>query len=211
MLGASVSALHHDDRTIDLKRVQSVLGLGQRLSATPPSAQVRGFLFKMTADGVERHGPAAVALQRRLSPLDSRWFFRMYSAREYLADLAAAAAVISPGDPIQALRGLWGHIPGYARLFNASRFLDLVGTDVMGVVRWLEPHRHFFANYGSWRMEPLGERHFVMHYFDECIWIDGAHRGGMEGLLDACGVKGTVEPDLDSPMSGRLHVRWQPA
>jgi uncharacterized protein (TIGR02265 family) len=205
-----VPTLQQDESTIDLTRVRATLALSERLSATPPWAQVRGFLFKMTADGVDRHGRAAAAMHRRVSPTPSRWFFRMYSAREYLADLAAAAAVIAPADPISALRGLWGTIPGYARLFNASRFMGLLGADVMGVVRWLEPHRHFFANYGRWRMEPMGERYFVMHYFDECIWIEGAHRGGMEGLLAACGVQGTVEPDLDTPLSGRLHVRWHP-
>ncbi len=202
--------LHQDEHTIDLQGVRSSLALGERLSATPLSAHVRGFLFKMTADWVERHGRAAVAMHRRVSPVESRWFFGMYSARAYLADLAAAAAVIAPADPISAMRGLWGTIPGYARLFNASRFMGLLGADVMGVVRWLESHRHFFANYGRWRMEPLGERYFVMHYFDEWIWIEGAHRGGMEGLLAACGVEGTVEPDLDTPFSGRLHIRWRP-
>ena len=132
----------------------------------------------------------------------------MYSTREYLEDLAAAAAVLAPGDPASALHRIWGPTTAYAPLFDARRFLSLVGTDVMGVVRWLEGHRHFFANYGRWRMEPRGEQYFVMHYFDECIWIDSAHRGGMEGLLEACGVAGSVEVDLDSPYNGRLHVRW---
>lgn len=200
---------HNDDRTIDLAKVRSALSLGERLSATPPSAQVRGFIFKMTADAVDRHGAAATMLYRRVSPLRGRWFFRMYSLREYLEDLAAAAAVINPTDPVSAVRSIWAPATGYAPLFDASKFLSLIGTDVMGVVRWLEGHRHFFANYGRWRFEQRRKDYFVMHYFDEYIWIDSAHRGGMEGLLQACGVRGTVEADLDTPYEGRLHVRWQ--
>jgi uncharacterized protein (TIGR02265 family) len=199
---------HHDDQTVDLARVRSTLGLGDRLSATPPWALVRGFLFKMTADAVERHGRAAVALHRSLSPVASRWFFRMYSLRGYLEDLAAAAAVISPHDPLAGMRTIWGTIPGYASLFDARRFLALLGKDVTAVAGWLENHRSFFANYGRWRLERRAPGYFVMHYFDEWIWIDGGHRGGMQGLLRACGVDGTVEADLDSPVSGRLHVRW---
>jgi uncharacterized protein (TIGR02265 family) len=200
---------HNPDRPVDLDRVRAALALDERLQATPSWAQVRGFVFKMTSDAVERRGAAAVALHRRLSPARSRWFFLMYSAREYLEDLAAAAAVLSPGDPQAALRQIWGPATGYAPMFDASKFLVLLGTDVVGVVRWLEGHRHFFANYGRWRIEVLGERYFVMHYFDEYIWIDSAHRGGMEGLLEACGLRADIEADLDTPLSGRLHVRWR--
>ncbi len=196
------------DRTVSWTDVRSALSLNERLSATPSSAQVRGFIFKMTADAVDRHGAAAVALHRRLSPLRSRWFFRMYSLHEYLEDVAAAAAAIGPGDPAAAVRRIWAPATDYAPLFDASRFLALMGTDLVGVVRWLETHRHFFANYGRWRVEPRERGYFVMHYFDEYIWIDTAHRGGMEGLLRACGVVGTVAADLDNPYNGRLHVRW---
>lgn len=200
---------YNDDHALDMVRARSTLGLGERLSATPPTAQVRGFLFKMTHDAVERRGRAATALYRHHAPSGGRWFFRMYSAREYIEDLATAAAIIAPEDPASAVRSIWAPATGYAPLFDARRFLALLGADVTGVVRWLEDHRHFFANYGRWRMEARTRTYFVMHYFDECIWIDTAHRGGMEGLLEACGVQGNVEADLDTPFSGRLHVRWQ--
>jgi uncharacterized protein (TIGR02265 family) len=200
----------NDGRIIDIDAVRAALGLDERIQATPRWAEVRGLMFKVTADAVVNRGRDAVALHRRLVPAaSSRWFFRMYSATDYLEDVAAAAAVLSPADPAEALRSIWAPTTSYAPMFNASRFLSLLGTDVMDVVRWLEGHRSFFANYGRWRMERREERYFVMHYFDEVIWIDHAHRGGMEGLLQACGVSGTVEVDLDSPVNGRLHVRWQ--
>jgi hypothetical protein len=48
-----------------------------------------------------------------------------------------------------------------------------------------------------------------MHVNDEYIWIDSAHRGGAEAMLDTCGVKGSVEAELLSEFDGRLHIRWQ--
>jgi hypothetical protein len=43
---------------------------------------------------------------------------------------------------------------------------------------------------------------------DEYIWIESAHRGAAEGVLRMCGVEGTVEPELTTPYTGRLHIRW---
>ena len=155
--------------TLDLQRVRTELDLGQRLSSAPLQAHVRGFLFRQTADEVERSRTGAVVAYRRLSQTRSPWAFRMYSLREYLEDLAAAAAVIAPDDPAHAIRAIWRNGPRYAPLFNAARFLGLLGSDVLSAVRWLETHRNFFADYGRWRLETRTNRYFVMHYFDELI------------------------------------------
>jgi uncharacterized protein (TIGR02265 family) len=199
----------HPARNVDVERVHAKLGLDSRLSLVPSHAQVRGFLFKQTADEVGRHGSAAAVAHRRLSPVKSTWFFRMYPVREYLLDIAAAAAVLSPEDPGSAVRAIWRNAPKYAALFNASRFLGLLGTDVLAAVEWLESNRHFFADYGRWHLEPRGPGYFIMHYFDEWIWIDTAHRGGMESVLEACGRPGTADVELVTPYDGRIHVRWQ--
>ena len=208
-MARSVHAVHEPLATVDLARARASLDLDARLRLLPAHASVRGFYFKQTADEIARRGPAAVAAHRRISPVKSTWFFRMYPIADYLEDLASAAAILAPDDPPSAIRAIWANGPRYATLFNASRFLGLLGGDVTAVAGWLETHRHFFANYGRWRLERREPAYFIMHYFDECIWIDSAHRGGMEGLLEACSVSGTVEVDLDTPLSGRLHVRWQ--
>jgi uncharacterized protein (TIGR02265 family) len=171
---------------------------------------VRGVFFKVTADEVARHGAVAVATYRRLTPIRSTWFFRMYSVRDYLEDAAAGAAAISPGDPGAAVREIWRNGARYAPMMNAQRYLALLRATPLDVMRWMEAQRDMFANYGGWRVERRAETYVIMHYFDEYLWIDTAHRGGMEGLLRACSVDGSVEADLDSPLSGRLHVRWQP-
>jgi uncharacterized protein (TIGR02265 family) len=204
-----VHSVREPSNTVDLRQVRATLDLDRRLGLVPASAHVRGFFFKQTADEVARHGPGAVVAHRRLSPVKSTWFFRMYPVGAYLEDVAAAAAVLSPHDPPAAVRAIWSNGPRYAPLFNASRFLGLLGGDVASAAHWLETHRSYFADYGRWRMERLEDRYFIMHYFNEWIWVESAHRGGMEGLLQACGLRGTVEVDLDSPFDGRLHVRWR--
>jgi hypothetical protein len=198
------------ERNVDLRYVRDALGIERRVVQIPPSAQVRGWIFKMTADEVARHGPAAVATYRRLTPVRSTWFFRMYSVRDFVQDAAAGAAAINAGDPHAAIRMIWRNAPRYAPLFNAQRFMSLLNASPLGAMRWLEGQRDMFWNYGGWRVESLEDYHFVVHYFDEYIWLESAHVGGLEGVLYACNVTGTVEPDLDSPFNGRIHVRWQP-
>lgn len=195
---------------MDLQRVRERLGLDSRLAQVPAHAQVRGFVYKMTADEVARHGKAALGVYRRLSRAKSPWFFKMYSVRDYLEDAAAGAAAIDPVDPGSAIRMMWRNTPRYAPLFNAQRFLSLLSASPLDVMRWLEAQRDMFMSYGRWRLERIDERYFVMHYFDENIWIDSAHRGGVEGVLEACNATGDVDVDLDTPFSGRIHVRWQP-
>jgi hypothetical protein len=195
---------------VDVERVRRALDLDRRLTQIPQRAQVRGFYFKQTADAVARQGRSAVAVYRSLSPVKSTWFFRMYSVREYLEDAAAGAAAIDPNDPHGALRSIWRGSPRYAGLFNAQRFLTLLNVSPLDACRWLEGQRDLFLNYGGLRIERRDDRYFVVHYFDEYIWIESAHRGGVEGLLEACNATGTTDVELENPFSGRMHVRWQP-
>jgi hypothetical protein len=199
------------ERRLDVAHVRQALGLDWRLAQVPERAQVRGWFFRQTRDAVARHGRLAMAVYRRLSPVKSTWFFRMYSCRDYLEDAAAGAAAIDAVNPHSALRAIWRNAPRYAQLFNAQRFMALLlNASPFDALRWLEGHRDMFVTYGDCRLERRDERYFVVHYFDEYIWLESAHLGGVEGLLDACNVASTVDVDLDSPFSGRIHVRWRP-
>jgi uncharacterized protein (TIGR02265 family) len=195
---------------VDVDRVRQVLDLDRRLREIPSAAKIRGFIFQMTGDEVATHGPAALATYRRLSPIKAAWFFRTYSVRDYLEDVAAGAAAIDPADPKGAVRRIWRNMPRYAPLFDAGTFLSLVKASPLNAVRWVESHRDWFYQYGRWRLEERGERFFTMHYFDEYLWLDACHRGGVEGLLDACRARGTVDVDLYSPFDGRIDVHWTP-
>jgi hypothetical protein len=207
---AMMSLASTAERMVDVERTRSALGLDERLAAIPGHAAIRGFYFRQTSEAVARSGGAAVAVYRHLSPTKSRWFFRMYSLRDYLEDLAAGAAAIDPLDPSSAIRSIWRNTTKYAPLFNAQRFLSLLNATPLDAMKWLEPQRDMFLSYGGWRIERRDDHYFVVHYWDEYIWLDSAHRGGLEGMLEACSVNGNVEVDLDSPFNGRIHVRWQP-
>jgi hypothetical protein len=205
-----VNALSIGQSTVDVQRVRRALDLDRRLAEIPQRAQVRGWYFKQSADAVAREGRSAVAVHRSLTTVKSTWFFRMYSLRDYLEDAAAAAAAIDPNDPQGAVRSIWRNAPRYAGLFNAQRFLSLLNASPLDACRWLEQQRDLFFNYGGMRIERRDDRYFVIHYFDEYVWLESAHCGGVEGLLEACNAVGTVDVELDTPFNGRIHVRWNP-
>jgi uncharacterized protein (TIGR02265 family) len=198
------------DPTVDVGRARDALELDRRLAQIPASAQIRGFIFKMTADVVAKHGPATVATYRRLSPPKSRWFFKMYPVKDYLEDVAAGAIAINAADPHSVLRTIYRTMHQYAPLFNAQRILSLLrGHGTMEAFQHLEAQRDTFFNYGRWRMERRDDNYIVMHYFEDYLW-PACHCGGAEGILDASNVQGTVDPEFDSLFDGRMHIRWQP-
>jgi uncharacterized protein (TIGR02265 family) len=204
-----MSMLSVPQQTVDLGKARDALELDRRLALIPASAQIRGFIFKMTSDEVARHGAACMATYRRLSSNRSRWFFRMYPVRDYLEDAAAGAIAINHMDPDSVIRRIYRNMHHYAPLFNVQRYFALLKTTPVDVFRWIEAQRDIFYAYGRWRLERRDERYLVMHYFDEYCW-PSSHRGAAEGVLDACNVKGTVEPEFDSLFDGRLHIRWEP-
>ena len=83
-----------------------------------------------------------------------------------------------------------------------------VATDPLAALRWIERSRDHVCDYGRWRVEAEGAGRATIHMTDEYVWIDSAHRGGCEGLLEACGVTGEVTAELDDRFHGRLRVRW---
>lgn len=196
--------------TVDLPQATALLDLDRRLRETPEQAKVRGIWFAMTADYMGRQGPAVDAAWRAAVTVPSRTIFRMYSLREYMQEVAMAAAVLDASDPLEALRIIWRNTPRYYTSSVIGRScLRLLRPEPLAAWRWCERHRDHFCDYGSWRLEVRSADYVIMHYFDEYLWIDGAHRGGAESLLEACGVEGNAEPEVISPYSGRMHVRWK--
>jgi uncharacterized protein (TIGR02265 family) len=196
--------------SVDLAQATALLDLDRRLRETPESAQTRGVWFAMTADYMRRQGTAIDTAWRAIVRVAPRTIFRMYPLREYMHEVAFAAAVLNPSDPLEAMRRIWRDTPRYYTSSVIGRScLRFLRPEPLPGWRWLERHREHFCNYGSWRLEVRGADYVIMHYFDEYLWIDGAHRGGAESLLEACGVEGGAEPELISPYSGRMHVRWK--
>ena len=196
--------------TVDLSPAIAALDLERRLRETPAAAGMRGIWFTMTADYMRRLGPAVDLAWRAAVRVPSRTIFRMYSLREYLNEVAFAAAILEPFNPVEGLRAIWRNTPRHYTSSAIGRScLRFLRPEPLPAWRWCERHREHFCNYGAWRLEVRSDDYVIMHYFDEYTWIEGAHRGGAEALLEACGVEGSAEPELTSRYAGRMHVRWK--
>lgn len=163
----------------------------------------------MLRDDLRRRGLLGV---RELSRLFARprKSFELHPTRELIEAYGIAGAMIDP-DPVEGIRELF---VGTARYFSATwygrTFARFLHPDPGDALDWIERSREHVANYGRWRVERRRRDAAVIHMFDEYFWIEGAQRGGCEGLLSACGMVGEVRAELDSPYTGRLHVRWEP-
>jgi uncharacterized protein (TIGR02265 family) len=192
---------------VDLEEAFDAVHLHERLESVPREAAIRGVFFEMIESALRRHGLATSSLWAPQKK--RRRIFQLYSMHEYLPAFATAAALID-SDPIVGMREIYSD---GARFFATTWFgralREFIRPDPTPALRWIERSHEHFVNYGGWRLELRGAGHAVLHMFDEYVWIEGAHLGGCEGLLLACGVRGTVTHELDAPFAGRLDIRWQ--
>ena len=194
---------------VDLERAAARLDLTRRFAAIPDTAMVRGvFLNLVEADLARRglighpawHGRAA----------QSRRSHELYPARD-LVLLSSTAGALVHADALEGMRQVHASTATYfASTWYGRAFQRFLHPDPGEALSWIDRSRHFVANYGHWRYEARGYGVGILHMFDEYCYIEAIQRGGCEGLLAACGVKGTVDVELDSPYQGRLIVRWSP-
>jgi uncharacterized protein (TIGR02265 family) len=196
---ATVTPLPHSDDFLS--------ELQERVRTVPSTAMVRGLFFNMIGDHLQRSGHARAA-RSIVGP--KRKIYALYPVADLLTSFGQAAPIIAPTDPRAGIREIWA---GGSRYFAATwlgkAFQRFIRPDPAAALEWLERAHEHFANYGRWRLERVQPGHAVLHMFDEYIWIEDAHQGGCEGLLAACGVRGSVVPVMDSAFAGRLEVRWQ--
>jgi uncharacterized protein (TIGR02265 family) len=194
---------------VDLARAATQRDLEQRLRDLPSSAMVRGIFFRLLKDDAAKRGiSAAKELESLLSRKD---VWRLYPARELMIAYATAASMIDT-DPNEGLRALFhGMAPSYSRTWFGQLFRKFLGiSDPARAISYIERAKERVSNYSTWRLEIVEARHLVLHMFDEYFWIESAQRGGCEGLLESCGVKGQVTVELDSPYRGALDIQWKP-
>jgi len=196
---------------VNLEQARATLGVTQRIADTPPTASTRGVWFLTTSRHLAHLGRAELVAWRSATGARSRIPFRMYPVREYIEELAVAAAIADPADPVAAIRDIWKRaVPTYMDSPFGRSLVRLIRPNPLRFVRWLADHRDHFCDYGKWHLVERATGYVTMEIQDEYVWIESAHRGGAEGMLAACGVEGTVEPELITPYNGRLHIRWTP-
>ena len=164
----------------------------------------------MAADHLQRLGRAETLAWRRVVGSRRRLPFLTYSLREFLEELAVAAAIVDPNDPGEGMRRIWRDAASsYVATPFGRSLLRLFKPNPSRSLSWLAQHRDQFCNHGAWNFVQRSERYAIMEMRDELIWLEHAHRGGAEGLLVACGVEGTVEAERVGPYDGVMHVRWE--
>jgi uncharacterized protein (TIGR02265 family) len=162
----------------------------------------------MLRDDLSRRGMLQVPEIARLLEKPRR-SYAYYPTRDLVEVYGIAGAVIDP-DPLEGVRKLFaGTATYFSSTWYGKAFARYLHPDPKSALSWIERSREFVANYGRWRLEIRGPEHAVFHMFDEYFWIEGAQRGGCEGMLLACGVEGEVVAELDDMFVGRLDIRWQ--
>jgi uncharacterized protein (TIGR02265 family) len=192
---------------VDFVKADAALDLARRLADVPQTANVRGVFFNLIEHELARRGLADATAARRIlgSPRKS---FALYPTRDLLVAYAHAGALIDE-DPAAGIRAIFfGTASYFAATWYGRAFQRYLRPDPADALRWIERSRAHIADYGHWRLEQRGPGHAIFHMVDEYFWIDSAQRGGCEGLLHACGVRGEVTAELDSRFCGRLDVRW---
>lgn len=184
------------DLTVDLKPGFELLDLERRLADTPRDAHVRGLFFRLAEQALSDRSSDLMATWRAASGARLRWPFKMYSTREFIREQAIAAVLLDPSNPTHEIHKMWAATPKLSSLIRAQ------------ALTWLSQNRKMMCDYGAWHVDLTSARSAVFHYEHEYTWIEHAHRGGVEGTLERCGVTPVVTVEMDSLYAGRLLIRW---
>lgn len=191
-------------QSVDFARAAGELDLEWRLKNIPASAKVRGVFFSVLNDEMQRRRLASVPEIRRFLTVPHH-SYALYPATELVEAFAIAGALIHP-DPREGMRELFSGSIRYVTQTWYGKFFSKY-LRPYDALRWIERSREYIANYGRYRLEPRGDNDAILHKYDEYFWLD-ALRGGCEGMLEACGVRGEVKIELDSPFCGRFVIHW---
>lgn len=170
---------------------------------------VRGVFFNLIHADLERRGFAQNPLWTNRAR--ERRSYELYPATELILLSSTAGALVHP-DPVEGMRLVHASTANYfASTWYGRTFRRFLRPDPHEALGWIERSRHHIANYGQWRYEKRSHDRGILHMFDEYCFIESIQRGGCEGMLTACGVKGEVDVELDSETQGRLLIRWDVA
>jgi uncharacterized protein (TIGR02265 family) len=192
---------------VDMRTIDAALDLRSRLDSVPESAAVRGVFFNQLRDSLGRKLSADAATLDRFVG-SARSSHKWYPAREIVRAQAVAGALVH-ADPREGMRYLSrGMASFFSTTWYGRVFQRFLRPQPYEALQWVAFSRDYIANFGSLRLERRGPTRALIHFYDEYCWLDSCQRGGCEGLLEACGVVGTVVAELDTPFRGRLDISW---
>ncbi len=180
-----------------------------RLPDIPPSAKVRGPLFRSVYQALEAEGRLEGFYE--LVPRRKRSSFGEFPLGEYLIELAVAGALMAAPERLE--QGMFDISRNNARVFAATlmgrALLRLLARDPVRLTEQAVAARRQMANYGDWRMLRHGPRDIEMVYRDEYTWLESAIAGAAVGSFEACDVEPQIETKLSDRYNGSTRIRWE--
>jgi uncharacterized protein (TIGR02265 family) len=180
----------------------------ERLGLVPPTARLRGMLFRAIEMELERRG--RLEAYRVFFPNDCYASIPFYSLRDYLQRVAVAGALVA--SPRCVHDGMYDLSRGNATAFADSligrALIRLLARDPVRLTEQGLAAQRQMASYGRWAIVRHGERAIEMQYRDEYVWIESVMAGSAAGTFESCGIRAELETTLSEPFSGRTMVRW---
>ncbi|HSQ67614.1 MAG TPA: TIGR02265 family protein [Polyangiaceae bacterium] len=190
-----------------LKLVAAHCDIEERIKLVPPTARVRGVLFRPIHTQLEKRG--------LLEPFDA--YFRdkraampFYPLTDYLLRLAVAGALVTT--PERLHEGMFEISKGNAREIADSllgrALLRLLARDPVRLTEQGLAARRQTMAYGHWSIVRHGERSIEMVYENEYTWIESAIAGSAVGTFEACGLTPQIETRLVDRFNGSTRIEW---
>lgn len=180
----------------------------ERLRLVPPSAQVRGMVFRNVQTQLETHGK--LGMYAEFFPEEKRSVLTYYPVSEFLVRMALAGALVA--SPERVHEGMFEISKGNARTFADSLLgkviVRVLSRDPIRLLEQAMAGRRQSANYGHWEVRRHSDRVVEVVYENEYWWIESAVAGAAVGTFEACGIKAQIETKLVDRFNGSTTFRW---
>jgi uncharacterized protein (TIGR02265 family) len=180
----------------------------ERLALVPPTARLRGLLFRAIETQVERRG--RLDRYRAFFPHDRYSSIPFYSLSEYIHRIAVAGALVA--SPRTVHEGMYdlsrGNAVAFAESLIGRALIRLLARDPVRLTEQGLAAQRQMASYGRWAIVRRGERVLEMQYQDEYVWIESVMAGSAAGTFESCGIRADLETTLSGRFSGATIVRW---
>jgi uncharacterized protein (TIGR02265 family) len=192
---------------VALELVSPHCDIEDRLKFVPPTARVRGVLFRPIYAQLAKRG--LLDVYRTYFP-EKVSAVPYYPLTEYLVRLAVAGALVA--SPPRLHEGMFDISKGNAHEFVDSllgrALLRLLARDPVRLTEQGLAGRRQMTAYGRWSIVRRGEHKIEMVYEDEYIWIDSAVAGSAVGTFEACGLSPKIATVLIDRFNGSTIIEW---
>ena len=182
--------------------------LEQRVKSVPPSAMVRGVLFRNIDSRLA--GAGKQAQYREL--IGGRQFsaLRFYPATEYLQCLVAGGAVLaSPEDVHRGMEEIGRrNATAVSESLLGRTLLRLLSPNPERLLQQGVAARRQTCRYGKWELDLPEPGCAEMRFTNEYVWIESNLIGAARGAFECVGIDADIQYELDGPFSGVHRLSW---